>query len=125
MAKRTIERGQRLEELVKGSLDYTRYLIRRAFREQFPYDDGFATFWVEEIFADHVIVSDGSLKTDEFYRVPYGRDGETITFVARGEWEVVQLAYVSQTQALAETAAALFVFIRMLFWLIPLSTRIM
>ena len=36
MTMRNLENGKRLDRLVKDSLECTRYLIRRRFREQFP-----------------------------------------------------------------------------------------
>ncbi len=97
--KRKIGRGKPLDELVKGSLDYTLDLIRSAFRNQFPYQDEGLDFWIVETFADHVIVRGGSeLKTDEYYHVAYtrGADGAFV-FAARNAWEVVELAYQPQS----------------------------
>ena len=99
MAKK-IKKGQPLEELVKGSLDYTMAEIRDAFNKQFPYTDGMMNFYVNEIFADHVIVSAygmSELKTDEYFKVTYSKSGEDYTFAAREAWEVVELAYQPQT----------------------------
>lgn len=110
MAKK-IQKGKALEELVKGSMDYTMQLIRDAFRVQFRSSDGNMGFYVNEIFADHVIVSawgsSNELKTDEFWKVTYSKsDASSVpsgsaqreyTFAARDQWEVVELAYQPQT----------------------------
>ena len=94
--KRKIDRGKALEELVKGSLDYTLDAIRRAFKRMFPsMDDDY--HWIVETFRDHLIVSGTELKPDEYYLVTYRRDGEEYTFAARDAWEVVELAYQPQT----------------------------
>lgn len=96
-----IKKGKPLEELVKGSLDYTMNLIRDAFRKQFPYPDSGMGFYVNETFADHVIVSDwgssSTLKTDEYWKVTYSKSGDAYEFAARDQWEVVELAYKPQT----------------------------
>src|SRR3989337_3888063 len=69
-----IQKGKGLEELVKGSMDCPMQLIRDAFRTQFL-NDGMMSFYINEIFSDHVIVSDWSspsmLKTDEYWKVTY------------------------------------------------------
>jgi len=91
------KKGKPLEELVKGSLDYTMQLIRDAFRKQFPYPDSGMGFYVNETFADHVIVSDwgssSTLKTDEYWKVTYSKSGDSYTFAPRDQWEVVELAF--------------------------------
>lgn len=98
MAKR-IKAGKPLTEMVKGSLEYTRHVIRMAFHNQFQrFDDDW--FWIEEIFADYVIVKHETQPPDEFYQVPYQRDGEDYTFAARAEWEVVELSYQPKSVAL-------------------------
>ena len=108
-----IKKGKPLEELVKGSLDYTMQLIRDAFRKQFP-SDGMGGFYINEIFSDHVIVSDWSspsvLKTDEYWKVTYSQSGQddpapTYTFSPRDEWEVVELAYQPQTPVSSEQSS--------------------
>jgi len=104
-----IQKGKPLEELVKGSMDYTMQLIRDAFRAQFP--NYGMNFYMNEIFSDHVIVSDWSspsmLKTDEYWKVTYSKadassspDGSAqreYVFAARDAWEIVELAYQPQT----------------------------
>ena len=109
MAKK-IKKGGPLEELVKGSMDYTMQLIRDAFRKQFS-NDGMMDFYMNEIFSDHVIVSDWSnpstLKTDEYWKVTYTKadassapDGSAqreYVFAARDAWEIVELAYQPQS----------------------------
>jgi len=98
-----VERGQPLEELVKGSHDYTMQQIRDAFRKQFVAGMGEMYGWyIQETFEDHVIVSSWSsaeaLKPDEYYMVAYEKDGDTYSFAPRDEWEVVELAYQPQTK---------------------------
>ncbi|RME75436.1 MAG: hypothetical protein D6784_07915 [Chloroflexi bacterium] len=95
MAKQ-IEQGKPLAELVKGSLDYTQHIISQAFYAAFARSDE-DWFYIEEIFADHLIVAHESLPPDEFYRVPYQRQGETYSFAPREAWEVVELAYRPRT----------------------------
>src|SRR3970282_2424067 len=104
-----IQKGKPLEELVKGSMDFTIQLIRDAFRAQFP-NDGM-NFYMNEIFSDHVIVSDWSspsmLKTDEYWKVTYSKadassspDGSAqreYLFAARDAGEIGELAYQPQT----------------------------
>ncbi|MBN2391664.1 MAG: hypothetical protein JXR84_13145 [Anaerolineae bacterium] len=107
MKKKKIERGQPLDE-AKGSIDYMTMQIRRHFREQFPYDDSDADWlWVREIFTDHVIVESDKLQPEEYYFVPYRREGERYVFDPREQWEVVELAYVPQTteQPMQESAS--------------------
>lgn len=99
MAERKVERGQPLDE-AKGSLDYMMMQIRRHFRAQFPYDgeDSDADWlWIREIFSEHVIVESDKLQPEEYYFVPYRREGERYVFDAREAWEIVELAYVPQT----------------------------
>ena len=93
--KRKIGRGQALEELVKGSLVYTLYAIRRAFRAQFP--ELRWEYWVEEPFEDYVIVQNDDLPADEFYYVTYQRDGDSYIFAPREDWEIVSLTYTLPT----------------------------
>ena len=98
-----LERGKPLEELVKGSLDYTVQQIRDAFHKQFEASMGETYRWyIQETFEDHVIVSSWSsadaLKPDEYYMVVYEKDGDTYSFAPRDEWEVVELAYQPQTK---------------------------
>ncbi len=97
--KKKIQRGKPLEELVKGSIDYTVQMIRDAFWKQFPGTSDH--YYINEIFADHVIVSgwgeSWTLKADEYYRVGLTREGETITFATRDDWEIVELTYQPQT----------------------------
>lgn len=90
-----IERGKPLNELTKGSLDYTLYLIKKAFYAQFDrWADDQAYFWVEEVFADYLIVHADNLHQDEFYYVEYTIDAAgSYTFTPRDEWEVVSLSY--------------------------------
>jgi len=102
MAKK-INKGKVIEELVKGSLDYTMSLITQAFQTQFPYVENGPSCYIQETFKDYVIVSEygsGSmLKSDEFYKVTYSKSGDVYSFAARDAWEVVELAYQPQTAA--------------------------
>lgn len=108
MKKRKVERGAGLLALdeAKGSLDYMMNQIRRHFRLQFPYDDTDTDWlWVREIFSDHVIVESDKLEPEEFYFVAYRQEGERYVFTEREAWEVVELAYVPQTNELQESRA--------------------
>jgi hypothetical protein len=100
--KRRVSRGHPLEELVKGSLDYTMHRIRRAFYAQFNdrsveanADGPYA--WIEEIFSDHVIATSDALPVDEYYYIAYRREGGDYVFASRDEWEVVELTYQPKT----------------------------
>lgn len=92
---RKVDKGRPLEELTKGSINYTVSRIRKAFYEQFVRD---SEEWmrIEEFFDDHVIV-EGDLPSDEFYYVPYERVDGAYVFVPRDEWEIVELTYQPQT----------------------------
>lgn len=106
MAKRKVLISrQALAELTKGSFEYAADEVSRAFRAQYAEDAG-VDFWPIETFSDALIVfSPGRDKADEYYRVPYSRDAAgTIVFVAREDWEEVELAYQDRT---AEVSAAL------------------
>lgn len=94
-----IGKGKVIEELVKGSLDYTMRMIRTAFETQFPWKEGGPNYYVDEVFSDYVIVKtySGELKTDEYFMVTYSRSGENITFAGRDAWEIVELTYQPQT----------------------------
>ena len=97
-----IGKGLPLEELVKGSLDYTINLINAAFRLQFPYVEDGENYWVYETFKDYVIVRshpDGDLRSDEYFKVPFTRAGDVFTFAQRADWEIVELTYQPQTSA--------------------------
>lgn len=96
---RKVEKGQPLTELVKGSLEYTAHSIRKAFRRQFPYSDDGPFFYVEEIFAQWVIVYSGDLAVDEYFLVTYEADDDGYDFAPRDEWEIVELAYRPATPA--------------------------
>jgi hypothetical protein len=87
---------ERLEELTKGSLEYEAQQVRAAFMRQFEgeFEDEGRWLYVEECFADHVIVRDGELPEDEYWRVAFSRDAEGgFVFVEREEWELVELGY--------------------------------
>jgi len=104
--KKKLQKGNPIEELVKGSVEYTMSIIAQAFRAQFPYSEMLPTCYIADTFTDYVVVSEygnGSmLKSDEYYKVAYSKDGETYTFAPRDQWEVVELAYQPQTTAVAE-----------------------
>lgn len=90
-----LDRGKPLEELTKGSMNYTMRVIRDAFYKTFP-DHHYEYFYIEEIFADHLIVCGEKLPSDEFYFVSYSRDAESesgYVFAPRSEWVVVELTY--------------------------------
>ena len=97
--KNKIGKGQKIEELVKGSLDYTIQLIRDSFWKQFP--DASGKYYIAEIFADHVIVSgwgeDWPLKNDEYYKVVYSKNGDAFIFATKDQWEIVELTYQPQS----------------------------
>jgi hypothetical protein len=100
-----IGKGKLITELVKGSMDYTMQMIRDAFRAQFSVPDpsggSMLSFYIVECFADYVIVTEwgstSKLKTDEYYKVTYSRNGEVITFANPDAWEIVELAYQPQS----------------------------
>jgi len=98
--RQAIGRGQQLEELIKGSLDYTLHLIREAFYRQFRRADN-DWFYLREVFTDYVIVEHENLPPDEFYQVTYTAEGERFTFAPRDQWELVELSY--QPKALTES----------------------
>lgn len=102
-------KGKRLEELVKGSLDYLRYEIESDFRAQFPEENGIMYF-TYEIFPDHVIVRQGyygersetdKLKADEFFSVNFTKQGDVNIFQPREQWQVVEMTY--QPKAMQES----------------------
>lgn len=97
--KNKIGKGKKIEELVKGSLDYTIQLLRDSFWKQFP--DASGKYYIAEIFVDYVIVSgwgeDWSLKNDEYYKAAYSKNGDVFTFAAKDQWEVVELTYQPQS----------------------------
>lgn len=98
---RLIEEGQPFEELVKGSLDYGMYKIRKAFYDAFPrcyYSDECEWFECQEIFSDHVIVWSRELPDDEYYMVPFTVEGDDYNFTERDDWEIVELSYRPQTK---------------------------
>jgi|GEM_PF-1182930 len=98
---------QPLDELVKGSLDYTMAMIRSAFYRQFrssyTYDSG-TYIYIEEIFDGYVIVRAEELPPDEYYYVTYSRDEQGVySFTPRDQWEKVELGY--RIQAVTSEAA--------------------
>ena len=100
--KKKLQQGKALEELVKGSLQYTLEWIRSQFRSQFPYSDMGPNYYIVDAFSDYVVVetySDSDLMPSEFYKVTFTKSGETYTFAAKDQWEIVELAYQPQTTA--------------------------
>jgi hypothetical protein len=102
-----VQKGKALEELVKGSINYTMEMIRKAFRDQFrDWSEGQGYIYIEEIFGDHVIVKpDRGLKIDEYYLVTYQRNGDAVVFAPVEQWQVVELAYQPQS-AMSESRKA-------------------
>lgn len=94
--KRKIGPGKPLEELVKGSLDYTIRTVSDAFWKQFrgQFDRYESNLWIVEVFAGYIVVNDYQLPADEFYLVTYQLDSSGLpVFAAREAWEVVELTY--------------------------------
>jgi len=87
-----VDRGQSLEEMVKGSFEYTLGQIRRAFARQFVVADEFYPYLVET-FADHVIVRDEGLEVDEYWLVSYRYEDGEYVFAPRADWQKVELTY--------------------------------
>ena len=89
-----------LQELTKGSLEYTTNLVRTAFQRQFgpQFDTDAHWLWVEECFADFVIVRDGELPEDEFWQVAMHQDADgQYVFAEWEQWELVELDYQPTT----------------------------
>jgi len=99
--KKKLQKGKPIEELVKGSVEYTQSLIHQAFRAQFPSSFDSLYLDIVDTFADYLIVgeygSSSTLKRDEFWKVTYSKSGESYTFAPRAQWEVVELAYQPQS----------------------------
>lgn len=103
--RQKLERGKPLEELVKGSLNYTMNQIWVAFRAALSGADGEYAYWIEEYFEGYLIVKGPGLGPDEFYRVPFSTDvSGKYVFAAREDWDVVELAYQPQTRSIGESA---------------------
>lgn len=100
--KKKISRGQALEELVKGSLEYTLETMNQAFRAQFPYREGGPWRSIADTFAGYVVVRSSELATDEFYQVSYTREGESYTFASPADWQVVELDYKPKDRTIGE-----------------------
>lgn len=92
-----IGRGKPIDELVKGSMDYTMEAIRKAFRERFPWKEGEKYHYIEEIFADHIILRSDALAVDEFYYVSYWKEAGQYVFSPQADWRVVELTYQPAT----------------------------
>jgi len=93
---RAIEASKRAAEL-DGSLSDFIDSVRTAFRTQFPESQqpGAAvveSYWVRDVFEDHVIVEEGN----QLYRVTMTVEDGQPTFAARPEWEKVRLTYVQE-----------------------------
>lgn len=90
-----LDRGRPLEELVKGSFDYKVYQIRLAFDAQFRALREMEDFWlyIEETFADYVVVSVRGLPADEYYMVRFEEQGDEYVFAPYDQWELVELTY--------------------------------
>lgn len=100
MTKRKIGKGKAIEELVKGSYDYTLHTIRQAFYRAFPdnYDE-MEIYWIIEAFTDYLIVNAYGLPADEFWRVSYSREPDgSYAFAGRDDWELVELTYQPATR---------------------------
>jgi hypothetical protein len=105
----TVERGKPIEEMVKGSLEYTRDEIAAAFAARFkvpsPYEQAmeYSPYSIVDTFADAVIVQcwspDEELSPDEYYRVTYEKTSDGYVFADESEWQVVELTYQPQTQS--------------------------
>lgn len=95
-----IGRGKPLEELVKGSIEYTMDQMRDDFIRQFPssYEGNMAaSYYICDTFADYVVIRGYGLgidlEPDEYYKVGYSVDGGEYMFAAKDQWEIVQLTY--------------------------------
>lgn len=102
-------RGKPLEELVKGSLEYTLAQIQDNFRDQFrppaaDYPSGTYVpfpYNIVDSFADYVVVrqwdDSSDLEPDEFYKVGFQFSDGKYIFDSMDQWEIVELAYQPQT----------------------------
>ncbi len=103
------ERGKELTEIVKGSVEYMRDAIERAFNAQFEEpstyypNEAYCPWIIRDTFLDFVVVNTYSgrhadeLAPDEFYKVGYTREGDTYLFDDYDKWVVVEVAYQAQT----------------------------
>lgn len=91
--------GTSLQEMVRGSLNYTLRTIERAWRSQFrsEIENEDWSLWVEEVFDGYVIVYSGKLPPSSFYHVTYTRDGESYVFADRDQWTTVELTYTPRS----------------------------
>lgn len=110
-ASRTIDRGDPITELVRGSMEYTIRQIKKAFyRFVRPWElDNGSELWVVDTFEGYIVVEDAvNLPDGLFYRVEYSRDGEGYAFDPPEDWEIVELAYnpLAPTTAMTEEAPA-------------------
>ncbi len=100
------KKGTRIQELVRGSLNFAIYEIDQAFQLAFPSErkDGYEKTWrVAEAFDDYVVVYGSIWNKDtyerepvaenDFYRVSFSRAGEQIVFAAREDWTVLETSY--------------------------------
>ncbi len=98
MVTTKLERGEPLEELVKGSLNHTLSIIEMAFSAQFLDDqDADWSLWIVEVFSDYVIVNQRDLGVGEYYRVSMTKTSNDYTFADHEDWEVVELTYQPQS----------------------------
>jgi len=103
--------SKKLEEYVKGSIDYVWQSIRKAFYLQFPQPNmtGAWQYNIEEVFDDHVVVYarlwvDGTskrdpLNEDEYYQVDFQKSGESYLFSTRDQWKIIEMKYADKTMA--------------------------
>jgi hypothetical protein len=91
----TIDPGKPLQELVKGSREYTLQTIARSFYQQYTQSEESDTYlWIVDTFADYVVVRSNDLPPAHYYKVGYTFvDEHTVEFDSADDWEVVQLSY--------------------------------
>lgn len=106
--RRRITRGKPITELVKGSFNYTLHIIERAFYR--AHRDG--DYWIQEVFDEYIVVDEPSLAIDEYFRVPYTRNGPEFDFAPRSDWEIVELAYRPRDPVMTERRRVLVDFTR-------------
>jgi hypothetical protein len=98
-----VKKGKPIEETTKGSLEYAIYEVWRAFRQQVSEA---WNYYICETFADHLIVFDYDLPTDEYWLVNYTKSTDGYSFDAREAWELVQLAYEPTRMPTADSRTA-------------------
>lgn len=105
---RRTDRGKPLTELLKGSIQYTLHTINRSFWNQFrgesgPNGEEIWDLYIEDTFADYMVVNSYRLNPDEFYYITYEVDGENYTFAEVGNWEIVELTYQLKARPVQES----------------------